>query len=605
MPETKNSDQHFSKFAHLFGLAVSCLVFLPTLLAFLLRPDGFAYLGFQYNFDDHMVYASWMRQAMEGSFLFENRFTTDAQPGLTLNIYFLFLGNVARLVGIPIAMLLARLGFTYLSVILLARLIKKVASQVYARKVALTLAVLGSGIGFMVWHNFGVAISKPVPLFLQTLMLSRLPTDVWQAEGFFLPSALTNGLFMVSLCLILAVLNFIIESKDSKRAVLWGAICFGMLMNIHSYDVLLIGLTMVPFVGAQLAARKLDSKWALRGLTIAIGVVPFAFYFVYVLRNDPVFQARAATETFSPNFRSIIAGNLGLIILGFFALPHKTLLQKLGIALLFVQIGALSILAAGHLQDGYFLTPSVWGLTFAVSVAICVLLSSDSVGSTLVISWAVIGLVAPYFPALFQRKLTMMLAIPWGILAGLAIANFLEKRERGQRNLLTVFVTLVVAATGFQWINREITLAKSNVSNTTVHSVYLSPDIQEIIRLLQPLGRNAVIAAIPGIPNPAFDETNSTILDRFSPPVIFDLNPVMVGLAGSRAYAGHWSETPNYRQRRSEINRAMVSPKAATLLRSYGVTHAIFPTSDHNPAIDTSLQVTKIYQGKEFILLKL
>jgi arabinosyltransferase C len=110
VPELNDEQQLkiFRGFTKWFALAITILVALPTLYCFLIRPDGSLYLGLQYNLDDHMVYAGWMKQAMEGHITFENRFTTDPQPGLTLHLYYLGLGWVAKLAGIPLTMTLAR-----------------------------------------------------------------------------------------------------------------------------------------------------------------------------------------------------------------------------------------------------------------------------------------------------------------------------------------------------------------------------------------------------------------------------------------------------------------------------------------------------------------
>ena len=77
------------KFGKILALAAAALAALPVLLGFLAKPEGQTYLPFHLSLDDHMVYAAWMRQAMDGHSLFDNRFTTDAQPGLTFHLLFL------------------------------------------------------------------------------------------------------------------------------------------------------------------------------------------------------------------------------------------------------------------------------------------------------------------------------------------------------------------------------------------------------------------------------------------------------------------------------------------------------------------------------------
>ena len=593
----------FRAYTKWMALLLSVLILVPTLLGFALKPAGL-YLGIQYNFDDHMVYAGWMRQAIEGRLLFENRFTTDPQPGLTLHLYFLVLGWIAKVVGIPVAMHATRVGFTYLSVILLGRLLEAVSNDTFQRKIALALAIFGGGLGFTVWHNFGVAIVKPVGGPLAGWMLSRLPTDVWQPEGYFFYSALTNSLFMVSLCLILGTFLNVLQAKENKAAILRGALCFGVLMNIHSYDVLLVSLVMLGVPVALFKSETLSKQWVLRALMIALGAVPFALWFVYVLKNDPVFQARAATLTYSPNFRQLIFGFIPLIFFGFFALGKTTKSQQAGLLALALLIVGLFTYAANpeFLKDGYFLTPVTFGICFVGILTIIYLQRQNHAAFAIILCWALVGLIAPYFPALFQRKLTMMLGIPWGILAGMGIANLIALRERGQRNLLSSLVILICSATGIQWVQREITLARNNVSNTTVHAITQPPEVAKMIEVLAPLGRDAIIASLPGSPSPAIDEAGNGIVDIYNTPAIPDLNPVLVGLAGSKAYAGHWSETPAYGERRNKLVEAVRSSSPATALKALGITHYV-----HFKPISSiaAPQGETLVDGETFALLKL
>lgn len=604
MPELNEEKQLgiYRGFTKWLAVAITILVGLPTLYGFAIRPVASLYLGVQYNLDDHMVYAGWMRQAMEGHFLFENRFTTDPQPGLTLHIYYLVLGWIAKLFGIPLTMTLARLAFTFLSVILLGRLVEYVSDKIYTRKLALTMAVLGGGIGFLVWHNFGRVIIKPGSDFLSGLMLSRLPNDVWQPEGFFIASAFTNSLFMVSLCLILGIFLSVLRAQHSKKAIIPGAICFGLLMNIHSYDVLLIALCLVGFVAALSSSKLVTKEWFVRAVLIGLGAVPFALWFVYVLKNDPVFQARAETLTYSPNFRQIFAGYGLLILPALYALVNKQTKALAGLGLMGVLLIALNIAAANHLTDGYFVSGGIWVVMFAIVIASLYLLSPEKPGMALIMAWAFVGIIAPYFPALFQRKLTMMLSVPWGILAGVGLAMLLEKRERGQRNLLTALGVIVFAATGFRWLSRELTLAKKDVSNTTVHSIYYSNDVSEILAKLAPLGRDAVIAALPGIPSPSRDESGNPIPDSFDTPIITDLNPIFVGLAGNRSFAGHWSETPNYEKKRSELGAMLTNP--TIMPSSLSITHLILPKDGIPNARPLEDYGTVEFKGSEWALIK-
>src|SRR5579862_2118058 len=134
------------------ALCMALLAIAPFLYGIAHTPTGSRYLGFQYNTDDEMVYAAWMRQAMNGHFFLDNRFAVDAQPGLTVNLYFFVLGLFAKVVGIPWAAALARFVFAGLFVLLLNKLIGLITNNAAYRYLALVIACVGAGFGFLAWQ---------------------------------------------------------------------------------------------------------------------------------------------------------------------------------------------------------------------------------------------------------------------------------------------------------------------------------------------------------------------------------------------------------------------------------------------------------------------
>lgn len=519
---------------------------------------GQSYLGIQYNLDDHMVYAAWMRQAMDGRFLFDNRFTTDPQPGLTVHLYFLVLGWAAKITGIPLAMSLARIGFSAAFVFLLYRLVRRVCPDVYTTKLSMSLAVVGGGIGCLVWRDFGTTIQPPIAGALQRLFLGRLPTDVWQPEGFVFPSMLTNGLFMVSLCLIVVAMLAFLSAKDDWKWVFHGAAAMFLLMNIHSYDVLIIAFAMAGLLVMAVVQRQLTAMWLARSIVIAAGAVPSALWFLYVIQRDVVFQARAATPTYTANFRQVVFGYLLLMGLGLVALVlrpterrRQVVLRSGGLGLSILLFGGMFAAAAVHPGDNYFMSLGVWVGCTLCALAALALVSDRNPAWNLAASWAVLGTLAPYFPALFQRKLSMGLAIPWAILAAIAVGMITRKLDRGTRNLALILTICLLGATSVRWFRREFQLAALNVSNTTTHPVYLGIDETQILNRLNALGgKRTVVLAMPGIHLPDPNDPNPQNPSTFVSPYMPDLNPILSGMTGVYTFAGHWSETPDYERRR-------------------------------------------------------
>lgn len=551
------------RYVLIFSICLAVVLSFPWVYAQIVAPARAAYSGFEYNADDHMVYASWMRQAMSGHLMMDNRFAVETQPSLTINLYFFLLGQLARLTGIAAAAHIARIGLSVLLVNLLYGLIRRLTKDVYTTKLALTLSVVAGGIGFLVWHNFGQSFTRATPLgaVISPLLGGQLPTDVWQPEGFTFPSMLTNSLFVASLCLIVFVFRCVLDSRDSWRPVLPGAIAFGVLMNIHSYDALLIALVLLGFLVATAVQKGITGAWVGRAACIGAGAIPAALWFLHVLQNDPVFQARAATETYSPNFRQLIFGYFVMVVLALWGIARERLGRRTAIGLVGFSILVVGLFALGtQPYEGYFLGYATWGVVMVAGLAVIAALSRDEPVWNLMISWAVLGLLIPYFPALFQRKLTMGLSIPWAILAAVGLAGLGRSFERQARNLITVLGIIVLSGTSIYWIlSREKSLISANVSNTTVHPVFLSPNVRDIVAYLDGLQpRRVVVVARPGVPNPAsviVDSEVKTEPDQWQTPYIPDLNPFMTGLAGAYTYAGHWSETPDYTKRRSVASR--------------------------------------------------
>lgn len=608
-------------FVRILALIAAALAALPTLLIWLATPPGSRYLGMQYNVDDHMVYAAWMRQAMDGRFLFDNRFAIDPQPGLTVHLYYLVLGWVAKVTGIALAMALARVVFSVAFVFLLYRLVRRTCPDVYTTKLAMALSVFGGGVGFLLWHTFGTDIKRPVPDLVSKLFLGRLPTDVWQPEGYVFPSMLTNGLFMVSLCLIVVAMLAFLGAREDWRWVPHGALAMFLLMNIHSYDALLVALVMVGLLVMTAVQRQLTVSWLARALVIGAGAIPAALWFVYVLRHDPVFQARAATPTFSANFRQVVFGYVGLMLLGLAALVARTRTSRALNARRFAGLGVIGLIFAGLFiaassasGSGYFLGLAAWsGLAIASMVALG-LVSDVNPGWNLAASWAVVGTIAPYFPALFQRKLSMGLAVPWAILAALAVGAITRNLDRSTRNLVLVLTIIVASASSFRWIRREFQLASLNVSNTTYHPVYLSTDAAEVIKRLNAVTKDrTVVLAMPGVqfPEPDPESATASLPDAFRSPYMPDLNPIISGTTGAYTYSGHWSETPDYGRRRNETTRFFLKGTPddyrAQLLQATGANYVVAPVPQAFPALqleDLRPLGEVIYQGQQFELIK-
>jgi len=604
------------RFAWIAAIVCGLVSFLPYLYGVLLQPVGQTYLGYQYNTDDHMVYSAWMRQAADGQFFFDNRFAVDPQPGLTVHLYFFVLGLFSKLFGLALTAALAKAFFAGAFVLLMHRLLMRLTLSNFLIKLSIAITAFGGGLGFFFWHRFGEAIVAMDLGKLGEIMLQRLPIDVWQPEAFVFPSLLTNSLFMVSLCLIVGIFECVLAARDSWRPVAFGFVWMTILMNIHSYDVLLVTLVLVGFLAASVATKTATTVWVGRVAVMGLGAVGPALWFMHVLKNDPVFQARAATDTATPNFRAVVVGLAILVALSLIGMVRGIHVEGsrspgriIGASILGVGVLILFALAGSH-TTGYWLDQVPWVILFVGAVLAAALIADDNPAWNLFVAWAIVGLVAIYFPAAFQRKLAMGLSVPWAVLASVGIWQVSMKMERGTRNLVATFVILLVGASSLRWFLREGEYIRNDVSRTTVHSVFLTEDAQRILDHLDQAPGRKVVLAMPGIPSPVYVEERP-VPDQFQSPYLPDLNAVASGLTGAYTYAGHWSESPDYNKRREETSRFFL-PQTTTeqrleLIQRVGVTHIIAPVQEAFPELqfaDLTGLGTVVVDGPKFRLIQ-
>jgi hypothetical protein len=115
---------------------------------------------------------------------------------------------------------------------------------------------------------------------------------------------------------------------------------------------------------------------------------------------------------------------------------------------------------------------------------------------------------------------------------------------------------------------------------------------------------------MPGVAVPNdFDNPTDYVI------AIPDLNPVISGWGGIKSYAGHWSETPGYLEKRQRVMNDIFSPNATAssvyeLMQEAKATYILAPTSEIAsqagvPPRDFYTGMGEvIYEGDEFLLVR-
>lgn len=560
--------------------AVMLLTCVPYLIVWWTTPSDGVFPWILFNSDDHGVYFAWMRQAHDGHFLFRNLFTTEPQRGVYFHLYFLLLGWLSRLPGldIPLAYHLGRLLFGALTLVLVYRLAAFATESVFARKCAFWTVALSGGFGWLIWTD------KPHPSF---------PVDVWQPEALTFPSLYTNGLFCVSLALMLGVvICLLLAERNGPKWAVGAGLCGLALGNIHSYDVIHLTVVWVMYLGGRWALEGAVPMRALRmALLAAMVAAPSVAYMAWLYLTEPVFKARADTATWSQLPTGYLLGFGLLGPLAFFA--GRRLLSSVpptrrdwmvhgAVAVLMAVIATgLYVVPGGQLRPLIALLPLLgWAGTLVAIRRV----SGDGGNRTtrmasgydesqggagpstpnaiglLLAAWVLGGIAAAYLPFAFQRKMIMGTHLPLGILAGLAVASFAEwkanaSNRRGTAVAVALGVIGLLSLSSVRYLIRDVSVAyRDGTTSTGAHPVYWDAgDVHAWQWLSAHSTSEAALLSFPlrGVLAPAY--------------------------SGRRVYAGHWGETPDFaakvRTARDFYAGAMSSGERRRFLRENHLTH--------------------------------
>jgi hypothetical protein len=331
------------------------LSFMLHIIGWLNSSGGWHFMGIVINVPDGHSYIAKMRQGYEGNWLFRLPYTPEDQRGALLYLLYITLGNVARVLGLPLELVfhIARAVSNALLVVATYALAARLSPSIPIRRLAVLFALFGSGFG---WFLIAFDIFLP---------------DLWLPEAFPFQSMLLNVHFPLALALALVVLNlfgFTTDRLPWYRGLL-GVAVTGILTMIRS-DLTIVILGTVGVAQVLRAWRDRRISWRSVGWIAAAGLVSVAYslYTLYILATDP-------------SLESWIAQNLQLT-------PPL------------VHFG---------LGYGFITVLAVAGLIVAVS-------RRDD-GDLLLLAWLGILLVAIYLPFDSQRRFSMGMGLALGLLA--------------------------------------------------------------------------------------------------------------------------------------------------------------------------------------------
>ena len=264
----------------LMGLVLAVVTAIPYVYAYLVEPQGHVFIGFFYLGDDANTYLAKMRQGWEGSWSWQNRYTTEPSPTAYLFMFWIVLGHTAAVTNLPLIVVfhLARIAAAFALMAAAWLFITHFIQDRSARRFAFLFCALGLGMGYVIQ-----AFGHPVLFGNQTDTLDwRMPELTAFYSVLALPHFAWSGVFAAA---GVALTLKAIDRGSLRLGALAGLAWLGQA-SIHPQMPILMG----GAVGLALLIRPARPRgWAAAALAFAIPA-PYILYSYFAFVGNPEVQ---------------------------------------------------------------------------------------------------------------------------------------------------------------------------------------------------------------------------------------------------------------------------------------------------------------------------
>ena len=264
----------------LTGLVIAIVTAVPYLYAYAVQPPGRVFMGFFYLGDDANTYLAKMRQGWEGSWSWQNRYTTEPSPAAYLFMFWIVLGHLAALLKVPLIVMfhLARVAAAFALMAAAWSMICHFIEDAAARKFAFFFLAIGLGMGYVIQ-----ALGHPVIFGNQTDTLDwRMPELTAFYSVLALPHFAWSGVFAAA---GIALTFKAIQRGSIALGVLAGLAWLGQASIHPQMPILMGGATAVALLLRPAAPRG----WMAAGIAFAIPA-PYILYSYLAFIGNPEVQ---------------------------------------------------------------------------------------------------------------------------------------------------------------------------------------------------------------------------------------------------------------------------------------------------------------------------
>jgi len=269
------------RFALIFATAIAAVSLLPYLLAYLWAPAGHHFAGFFFIADDATTYLAKMRQGADGSWLWNDPYTSEPHGGVFLFGFYLLFGHLAALLHLPLIATyhLARITGAIALVLAVERLCRRLLPP-QQRSLGLVLVVLGSGAGFL-----AQAAGNPAILGSR---VEALDLHLPELSGWYSILAIPHFAWATAL-IVIALLGLLkITEAPGWRPLALTSLSLIALTAIHPQMIPVLAVIWVAYRALLLLWRQRPSWRALAAEAAAFATtLPLLAYNAWILFRDP------------------------------------------------------------------------------------------------------------------------------------------------------------------------------------------------------------------------------------------------------------------------------------------------------------------------------
>ena len=290
------------RYLAILAIIALLLVSLPYLMGFQFDSPQFQFGGFLINPIDGHSYLAKMQQGAEGNWKFKLPFTAEPGEGAYLFLFYLGLGHLSRLLGLPPiwvfhgARWIASIGL----ILIIYRMLRALFRDEKAIKAGLLLALFGSGLGWL------------------AALAGGFTSDFWVAEAYPFLSMYTNPHFTLGLGFMIYCL------LPQQRNRLFPNLVSGLLLGIiQPFAVVIISIVKIMGGSWTIYQQKLKAKqiirsewfWSIVGFCLTGGAV--VSYQYWAILTDPVLsQWNQQNITAKPGLLDLLLSLSPALILG-------------------------------------------------------------------------------------------------------------------------------------------------------------------------------------------------------------------------------------------------------------------------------------------------